>query len=578
MSKRGQARQKGAQGREAGAAQEKAERRNVQGTASLAPTRVKDRFNLSGSQRKPPAGVSTLRVPTPGRWILSLLGLFFATRLFNLTLAGPGYDEATYLYWGHVIAADWGQRFIGAAAGGKQPLHAWLVALSERVIADPILAGRLVSAFSGALAMVALWLLAKHLFSVRVAKLSALLYVLCSFTLLYDRVAYIDGLLTAESLWMLYLSVRLVGKQEWPSVVGLALSFGAALLTKSVGVAFIVLMPAALVLARREDRTAARLYHWGAALFLALAGGYVIYWVVFGSSTASAQIGEFERNYGNYTMSLSTLLSLPWQTWGSNAGGIIQWFYRLVTIPLSLVCLAAVVAAPQLGPRAWLMAAWAVLPILGQALVAARFYDRYILFSIPPLLVLTAHLLDRFGEWLSSRPGIASRAALNQPLGRALATAVFVLLLIWPIVQDIGMLVDQKTANDFTGGFLGLRATRNYLAQRAATNPVFLVVNTTPGPVEDGLAASVRDLPGVKVLRVAPMEGKLTIFDPFTRQGYARQYFQGKEAYYGWYKDAETKSWLAGHVTPVQAFPNMRGDDENDYIGLYSIRFDDSFR
>ena len=99
----------------------------------------------------------------------ALAGLYLLTRLARLTWPSLHWDEATFLYRAALIGENWERRFVGAGAGGKQPLHVWLIVLAERLIADPVLAGRLVSVTTGALAAIGLWLLARRLFSARTA-------------------------------------------------------------------------------------------------------------------------------------------------------------------------------------------------------------------------------------------------------------------------------------------------------------------------------------------------------------------------------------------------------------------------
>jgi hypothetical protein len=511
-----------------------------------------------------------------GLWAPSLAGLFLITRLVNLAMPGLHYDEATYLYWGQVISADWSQRYIGAGWGGKQPLHSWFLALSEWLIADPVFAARFVSVLSGALTVVALWLLAERLFSRRVAILAVLLYILCPFTLLFDRQALIDSLLAAEALWIMYLSVRLLDRQEPLAMVGLALSFGAALLTKSISRAFPLLLPAALLIAKPEELTRNRLVRWMVAVLVGLAGGFAIYYIAFGYSDAAGLVPRFEQEYGRYTMSLTDLLALPWQQWRANATTVAQGLGQLVTIPLSLAAIAALLALPWLGRRAWFLGLWAILPVVGQVAIAARFYQRYILFAIPPLLILIAYLLEWGYERLSSWPPSSGRIVFKWPAASVLTIALIALLLLSPIVLDFRMLTDLETANRVTGGYYGLNGMSRHLVERAESSTIYVIVNYAPAPVEDGSAVLLRDVTNIEVLRVAPFDGRLTIFDPGTQVVYPKEYFEDHEVYYASTEGAETDSWLAGHVELVSSFPNLRGDDS--YVGLYRIHFDDAFR
>ncbi len=509
-------------------------------------------------------------------WPGVLALLYLVTRLPGLALAGPNYDEATYLYWGQVIGADWAQRYIGAGWGGKQPLHAWLVALSEKLFQDPVFAGRVASVVAGALTLAALWLLARRLFSHRVAIVAAVLYIACPFTLLFDRQALIDSLLAAEALWMILLSVRLLDRQRAPGVVGLGLAFGAALLTKSVAQAFPLLLPASLLALEPGEIDRRRLGRWLRATVAGLLGGFVIYYVAFGGSSAARSVSQFEQQYGRYSMSLSQVLALPWSQWGNNVASVLRWFGQLITIPLSLGMVAAVLALPWLGRRAWLLGAWAILPIVGHVAIATVFYQRYILFAIPPALILFARLCEwAFGR-LSRWGAIAGRMVLGRPVAPVLGIAMLALLLLLPAAQDVPLLTDVLVTNRAIGGYYGLWAMRDYLVERAQANPLVVIVNYSPAPVEDGSAALLRDVSRVKVLRVAPMDGKLTIFDPATQQMYPAEQLAGQDVYYANQNGAESNSWLAGRLELVQQFPNQLGD--GSYVGLYRILFDEGFR
>jgi 4-amino-4-deoxy-L-arabinose transferase-like glycosyltransferase len=509
------------------------------------------------------------------RWEFALALLFLLTRLPNLTLTGMGYDEATYLYWGQHIAGNWEERFFGAGIGGKQPLHAWLVALSESIIADPVLAGRLVSVFTGALTLLALYLTARRLFSRRVAIMAGLLYVVCPFTLVFDRQAMIDSLLSAEAMWMLYFGIRLLNRRELLPVLGLALSFGAALLTKTIGAYFALLLLLSPLIVGKDGRVA-QLLRWLANVLVGLAMGFVIYYALFGADPASARIAIFEEQYGRYTMSLSDMLRFPWQQWGDNTAIVIRTFADQLTVPLALTGLLSILAARWLGSPSWLLAGWVVLPIAAQVLIAARFYDRYILFSIPPLLILTARSLDMLHErW---RRGLSITVPLfaRWPPATKLGPIALAALLLPAATLDVSVLANAS------GGYSGLTGVRQFIAGKARSlgarpaEPIYVIADSSPAPVEDGTAVLLHDVPNVKVLRIGRFEQNrpLTVFDTVAKVTYPRRYLETREVYYVHEQDAETKSRLAGHLRLIRRFPHS--PEREDYVGIYEVHFDDA--
>jgi len=84
--------------------------------------------------------------------------VYFFTRLQNLTSIPVFCDEAIYIRWAQIIKNVETLRFI-PLTDGKQPLFMWLLAFGPlRFISDPLVAGRLVSIFSGWITMLALFI------------------------------------------------------------------------------------------------------------------------------------------------------------------------------------------------------------------------------------------------------------------------------------------------------------------------------------------------------------------------------------------------------------------------------------
>ena len=88
---------------------------------------------------------------------------YFATRLVNLKIIPIFTDEAIYSFWAQVALHDPANRFI-SLEDGKQPLFIWLAAISQKFVADPLVASRLVSVFAGFGSLIGIYLLTKELF------------------------------------------------------------------------------------------------------------------------------------------------------------------------------------------------------------------------------------------------------------------------------------------------------------------------------------------------------------------------------------------------------------------------------
>src|SRR3989337_2770570 len=97
-------------------------------------------------------------------WVaVALLITFLVTRLANLRLWPIFTDEAIYTRWSQIALHDAALRFI-PLTDGKQPLWHWFTMAAMKIISDPLIAGRAVSALSGLGAAVGIWFLTKELF------------------------------------------------------------------------------------------------------------------------------------------------------------------------------------------------------------------------------------------------------------------------------------------------------------------------------------------------------------------------------------------------------------------------------
>src|SRR3990172_229170 len=153
--------------------------------------------------------------------------LYFATRIINLKIVPIFTDEAIYTYWAQVALHDPANRF-SSLEDGKQPLFIWIAAIFQKFISDPLIATRIVSVFAGFGSLVGIYLLSKVLFNAKVAKLSSFLYIVLPFTMLYDRMALFDSLLTMFGIWSIFLSVKMVeeSRLDWAILNGFAIGLG----------------------------------------------------------------------------------------------------------------------------------------------------------------------------------------------------------------------------------------------------------------------------------------------------------------------------------------------------------------
>ncbi len=93
--------------------------------------------------------------------LIFLIALFL--RIFRLTYLPVFADEAIYIRWSQIMAAESTLRFL-PLSDGKQPLFMWILMLFVRRLHDPLFAGRLLSAVSGLATLVGVFSLTYILF------------------------------------------------------------------------------------------------------------------------------------------------------------------------------------------------------------------------------------------------------------------------------------------------------------------------------------------------------------------------------------------------------------------------------
>src|SRR3989344_4798379 len=152
--------------------------------------------------------------------IIAIFLLFFATRLINLNIIPIFTDEAIYSYWAKVALNDPIHCFI-SLEDGKQPLFICIAELFKNLS-----------------------------FTTRqkIAKISSLLYVILPFTLLYDRLALFDSLLTMLGIYAVLFTIKMAKEPRLDTAMLNGFVIGLALITKSSGNFYLYLLPVSLLL------------------------------------------------------------------------------------------------------------------------------------------------------------------------------------------------------------------------------------------------------------------------------------------------------------------------------------------
>ena len=433
------------------------------------------------------------------RWPV-LLSLYLASRLVGLLALPMFLDERIHLRWAYWI--EQGRRLRVPVLAGRG-LSVYLLAGIAPHAEDPLRAGRLLTVAIGLLTLVAGHRLAFRITGDRrIADVTALFYIACPFTLLYDRMVLTDAFLAAFTAVTLLLSVAVAEDPRLRTGAALGTAIALGVLSKTTGlVLFLVPLLAWGLLAREPRRARAPL-----ACAYTLAAALVAYplWLFFRKTDELA--GAIGLREGEASLVGNA---------GVNLGLAASWLWAYWTPPLILLALAGLAAAVVQRTHArgaLLLALCAAGPAVALVAVSEIWYPRYLLFTTVALLPLSAWgfvaLADRLGRHVPA----------SRPVRGALVAAGLVLVLLPALRFDRALWSDPAQAplpaldrfqyvTGWPSGYGGADSMA-FLRTERARQPDGLML-LTPGP--STTASAIRLLwardPAVQVRALDPAEG-----------------------------------------------------------------------
>ncbi|QQG43530.1 MAG: glycosyltransferase family 39 protein [Candidatus Daviesbacteria bacterium] len=413
-------------------------------------------------------------------FFLSLIILYFALRLPNLTLQPIFADEAIYIRWAQIMRAEPGLRFL-PLSDGKTPLFMWLMMPLFKIFSDPLLAGRFLSVISGCLTLLGVFFLSKKIFGSRVALLATLFFVVLPYTVFFDRMALVDSMLAAFSIWSAYFALWLLREQRLDVAMILGYLLGGGLLTKTPAMVNLLILPVtALGLDFKKIRKNSfpkLLIFWLVALGIAL--------TIYNLLRLGPEFQQLSLRNNDYMFSLSEVLTHPLDPFVPHLRDVVDFASKLFTLPLFLLTIWGVISVILKRQKlAIVILLWALIPLIIQMAILKTFTARYLLFSVPPLLIIAALGLENFWQ----------RFNLKKPL---LIFAAVAALIALPISFDYQILTAPEKANlpagerrgyleDWTAGY-NFKEIADYLIAQKASGPVVVGTEGFFGTLPDGL-------------------------------------------------------------------------------------------
>lgn len=427
-----------------------------------------------------------------------ILAVYAWTRLTNLTALPIFTDEAIYIRWSQIGSQDANWRFI-SLTDGKQPMFTWIMMILLRLVPfDPLFVGRLTSVLTGVVTLIGVWAVAYRLFSsVRVAWVASILYVLSPFTMLYDRMALYDSMVSTFSIWNLYLAILLVKKPRLDTALLFGLLLGAGMLNKSSGFLSLYLVPFSLILFDwRKDQLIKRLLKFAGFVFIAAVLSQAVYSIL--------RLSPFFHMVGQknsvFLFTFSEWLLEPFRYLTGNLRGMFDWLRSYLTLPIFVAVFAPLLfMAPKWRERILLYLWWG-LPFVALSNFGKVLYPRFILFMTIPLLIIGADSIIRIWDRIT----------------RKSIKILFVLILIAPsMVISYRIISDPWNAplpvsdrsqylEDWPSGW-GVPQVVSFLRNEAAVSPISVFTDGTFGLLPYSLEIYLVSNPNVTIKGIWPL-------------------------------------------------------------------------
>ena len=424
---------------------------------------------------------------------------YFISRLINLKIIPIFTDEAIYTYWAQVALHDPANRFI-SLEDGKQPLFIWLAAISQKFINDPLVASRIVSVIAGFGSVIGIYILAKTLFGQKAAALASFLYIILPFTLLYDRLALFDSLLTMLGIWAVYFSIKMAQTQRLDLALINGGVIGLAIITKSTGIFYLYLLPVSLVLFnfKEKDRNL-RLLKWFGFTLVTVFLSQIIY----NSLRLSPLFYIIERKNMAFIRSFSQVIANPFLFFYSNINSIVSWVITYIGLPLFLIFIAVLIyGAVKKKLKIFYLLILILAPFFAEVFFNKVLYPRFVLFYFPYIIILLSFgIISIFDNFLKYRKYLI------------LLVILFVLI---PSINSFKLLTNPKEAkiadsdagqylNDWPAGY-GVSEIVNILKVESQNQDIYVGTEGTFGLLPYALQIYFYDHHNVHIFGFWPVD------------------------------------------------------------------------
>lgn len=485
-----------------------------------------------------------------------ILVIYLFLRVSSLLQLPIFTDEAIYLRWAQIASNDANWRFI-SLTDGKQPLFIWLSIVVMRLVDDPLVAGRLVSVMAGIGTMIGLFLLGREAFKNHwIGILSAGLYALYPFSLIYDRMALYDSLVGTFTVWGIYLTVLLSRSMRLDRAFMLGFVAGAAVLNKTNGFFTIYLLPLALILINFKPKNwRPQLLHFAGLSLVVIIMTYGFYSIL----RLSPFFYIINEKNSIFFYPLQEWVKNPLAYFPTNFSAFMDWLLRYVGVPMMLLIAGSFIfSKTYIREKAYLLL-WFLIPFMGFALDGKTIYPRYIFPMTLSLLPLIAYSLVI----------LFKKLPLKKWLLVIILSLFYWVLTVFLILYNFpGSPIPNADRVQYLTAWpsgVGVQEINNFIEKEAKTKKIFLASEGTFGLLPFAFEIEFNKNPNITIKGYWPIEQE----PPADLMVSA----QIKDTYIVFYQDCPICEGvgLAPSSWPLTKVMQIKRIEAGSYITLYKV-------
>jgi 4-amino-4-deoxy-L-arabinose transferase-like glycosyltransferase len=473
-----------------------------------------------------------------------LIIIYISSRLLFLSRYPIFNDEAIHLRFGQIIWQS-GYWQYSMMHSGKQPLPYIVYGAMMKIISDPLFAGRIVSIVFGFCTLFMVIAVSYRSFNKKTSIVAGLLYIICPITLFFDRLVVVDVMLSFIYVCQLYVLIQCIKNPKNISILAiiiLGVLSGIGLWIKTTGVILFISTGILWIVFVRNNRK--RIPILELILLCSIALCIALPYIVQPEFTRVISLLS-DHSYGVIDTISNLLSSIPGKIYD-----FVLIFIGYVTPISILVFIWYLIYRNTITKRFLLLALF--LPIFLMLPEAKVFQSRYILFTVPIILIMCADFFITLHNWYINIIMIVCMCILSMILIQSPPSFfhIFPSFRVWGAEQS-------QYIDSWTSGY-GVMNAIDFVKKNINGKKAIVYVRWDSGNPED------------TVLLYGPKAGLLTLYlDKSIPIPSIYSAISSEIHSYLITRRAQTSSYNAEYKI-LQSFPKPFGDERVD---VYRVKF-----